>query len=223
MSDTSISTVNSSGQIAGEGSGALASLNEDFDSFLTLLTTQLKNQDPTDPVDTTEFTNQLVQFASVEQLIAQTEVMEDLLEQQQTAQSLTAVNYVGTMVEVPSAQADLINGQARWSYTPSREAASVILEVVDSDTGGVVNSYLGETTATTHSVFWNGEASDGTTAEDGRYFLRVSALDAEGDVVNVNMKSLGVVSGVAFEEGLDPRLVVFDQPFELSQVSAVTL
>jgi len=80
MSDTSnIVSVNTGGQIAGEGSGAIAKLNEDFDSFLTLLTTQLRNQDPTDPVDTAEFTNQLVQFASVEQLIKQSELTEELI------------------------------------------------------------------------------------------------------------------------------------------------
>lgn len=224
MSDTSnVVSVNTGGQIAGGGSGAIAKLNEDFDSFLTLLTTQLKNQDPTDPVDTAEFTNQLVQFASVEQLIQQSELFKEMLDAQKSAQSLGAVNYVGTRVEVPSALSDLVGGETRWSYTLSREADSVILEVVDASDGAVVNSYQGERTATTHTAFWNGEKSDGTTAPDGRYFLRVTAVDQDGAAVNAELKSLGQVTGVALEEGQDPRLIVFGQPFDLAQVSAVTL
>ncbi|MEM6490718.1 MAG: flagellar hook capping FlgD N-terminal domain-containing protein [Pseudomonadota bacterium] len=224
MSDiNNVVSVNTGGQIAGEGSGALAKLNEDFDSFLTLLTTQLRNQDPTDPVDTTEFTNQLVQFASVEQLIGQTEVLNDLLTAQQDALRFNAASYIGTRVEVPSAQSDLIDGQTRWSYTLPREADSVILQVVDSSDGSVVNSYLGETSAQTHTVVWTGEASDGSTAPDGRYFLRVSAADGDGDPITTSIKSLGQVTGVALEEGADPALIVFGQPFSLAQVSAVTL
>jgi len=224
MSDTSnVVSVNTGGQIAGGGSGAIAKLNEDFDSFLTLLTTQLRNQDPTDPVDTAEFTNQLVQFASVEQLIQQSELFKEMLDAQKTAQSLTAVNYVGTRVEVPSAQADLLDGETRWSYTPSRDADSVILQIVDSSDGSVVNTYSGETSATTHTVFWNGEASDGSTVDDGRYFLRIDAVDADGAAITTSIKSLGQVTGIALEDGADPSLIVFGQPFDLSQVSAVTL
>ena len=224
MSDTSnVVSVNTAGEIAGGGSGAIAKLNEDFDSFLTLLTTQLRNQDPTDPVDTAEFTNQLVQFASVEQLIKQSELTEELIALQRTGQTLDAVNYVGTRVEVPSAQTDLIDGETRWSYTLSREAEAVALEIINSENGTVVNSYSGERGAATHTAFWNGEASDGSTAPDGRYFLRVTAIDADGERINTTIKSLGQVTGVTLEEGEEPGLVVFGQPFSLSQVSAVTL
>lgn len=224
MTDTSnVVSVNTSGQIAGEGSGALSKLNEDFDSFLTLLTTQLRNQDPTDPVDTAEFTNQLVQFASVEQLIGQTETLNEMLASDQKLLNYNAVNYIGTRVEVPSAQGDLLNGETRWSYTLPREADNVILQVVDPSDGSVVNTYQGERGATTHTAFWNGEAADGSTAPDGRYFLRVTAVDADGEAINTTIRSLGQVTGVALQDGADPNLIVFGQPFALSQVQAVTL
>ena len=225
MVDTSNSvvSVNTDGQIAGGGSGAIAKLNEDFDSFLTLLTTQLRNQDPTDPVDTAEFTNQLVQFASVEQLIQQSELFKDMLASQEKAQSLATVNYIGTRVEVPSAQADLFDGLARWSYRPAAEAADIVLQVVDANDGSIINTFQGETGATTHTAVWDGEAADGTTAPDGRYFLRVAAVDDAGEQINVTIKSLGQVTGVTYPPEGDPRLVVYDQEFPLSEVSAVTL
>lgn len=223
MSDVSnLATVNSSGQIAGESSGALAKLNEDFDSFLTLLTTQLKNQDPTDPVDTAEFTNQLVQFASVEQLIQQSELFKDMLAAQEEAQAIGAVNYIGTYVEVASTRADLLEGNARWSYTLEEEADQVAIQIVDEN-GAVMNTYNGATTVGSNTVYWDGEKADGTTAPDGRYLIRVNAIDSEGEPIFPTIRSLGIVQGVTMNEGKDPQLVVYEQVYDINQISAVTL
>ena len=106
-----------SGSIAGAtatASAAAASntrLAGDFNTFLTLLTTQLQNQSPTDPLDANQMTNQLVQFASVEQQIAMNQNLERLITLQQAAQLTASAPLVGRRVEVEADQVPLQNGR----------------------------------------------------------------------------------------------------------------
>src|SRR5207237_4181420 len=92
-----------------------ATLAGNFQSFLTLLTTQLKNQNPLDPLDTNQFTAQLVQFAQVEQQIKQNDQLATLISLEKTAQSMTALAFVGATVAIDGQTAALSNGQAAWS------------------------------------------------------------------------------------------------------------
>src|SRR5437588_2979972 len=86
-----------------------------FQTFLTLLTTQLKNQNPLDPLDTNQFTQQLVQFAGVEQQINMNTQLQSLVSLQQTAQNSQALGFVGKTVTVKGTTAPLTNGQAQWT------------------------------------------------------------------------------------------------------------
>ncbi|MGA2129486.1 MAG: flagellar hook capping FlgD N-terminal domain-containing protein, partial [Xanthobacteraceae bacterium] len=108
----SSSTSGSTGSTASSGS----SLAGNFDEFLQLLTTQLQNQNPLDPLDTNQFTSQLVQFSSVEQQINMNTQLGTLISLQQTAQSTSALGFVGQTVTVSGATATLANNQASWSY-----------------------------------------------------------------------------------------------------------
>ena len=223
---TDISAINGTAAggngIATEGGGALGKLNEDFDSFLTLLTTQLQNQDPLDPVDTSEFTNQLVQFASVEQLIQQSDLMKDMLASDKSNEATMAVNYIGTRVEVPTTAATLADGRASWSYTLPEDADDAAIQIVDGD-GNIMATYLGATDGGTHNVVWDVQTADGETAEDGTYFLRVAAVNENGEIFP-QVKSLATVNGVAFDdEDGSPLLAVNGELIPLSEVSAVTL
>src|SRR6201994_3178945 len=85
-----------------------------FQTFLTLLTTQLKNQDPLSPLDTNQFTAQLVQFAQVEQQLKSNSQLSTLVSLQQTAQNTAALNFVGQTVDVAGATTALTNGTATW-------------------------------------------------------------------------------------------------------------
>ncbi|MEO0962032.1 MAG: flagellar hook capping FlgD N-terminal domain-containing protein, partial [Pseudomonadota bacterium] len=100
----------------GAAASASSKLNTDFDTFLTLLTTQLKNQDPLEPLDSSEFTNQLVQFSSVEQNIATNQNLEQLLNLTFANFATDAVGYIGKEVVAESPTAILTNGTANWDY-----------------------------------------------------------------------------------------------------------
>src|SRR5689334_25039164 len=93
-----------------------------FTTFLQLLTTQLKNQNPLDPLDTNQFTQQLVEFASVEQQINMNTNLQTLVSIQQAAQSTQALGFVGRTVTVTGATAPLTNGQAQWTFNPTSPA-----------------------------------------------------------------------------------------------------
>src|ERR1700704_3917573 len=95
-----------------------------FTTFLQLLTTQLRNQNPLDPMDTNQFTQQLVQFAQVEQQLKSNDQLATLVSLQQTAQQTQALSFVGKTVGVDGATTRLASGQAQWSFAPSKPASA---------------------------------------------------------------------------------------------------
>src|SRR5271170_6181479 len=110
--NTSGSTSNSSAT----GNAGLASLADNFNSFLTLLTTQLQNQDPLDPMDTNQFTQQLVEFTSVQQQVDMNTNLQTLISLQQTNEATQAMQFLGTNVAVAGSTGTLAtNSPATWS------------------------------------------------------------------------------------------------------------
>ena len=105
---------------------------DNFDTFLQLLTTQLKNQNPLDPLDTNQFTQQLVQFTGVEQQLKTNEFLEALLLNTQTSYRADAVSYIGKEVTAAGSATRLQDGQATWSYELATDAAIARLEILDS-------------------------------------------------------------------------------------------
>src|ERR1700720_4137539 len=96
--------------------GGMQTLAGNFNEFLSLLTTQLQHQDPLSPLDTNQFTQQLVQFASVEQQINMNTQLTTLISLQQTAQATSALSFIGATVVVSGNSAQLAGGQATWNY-----------------------------------------------------------------------------------------------------------
>src|ERR1700710_989023 len=96
---------------------AMAQLSGNFNTFLTLLTTQLKNQDPMSPMDSNQFTQQLVEFSQVEQQIDTNTNLKSLIPQGTTQAGAFATTYLGKKVSITSGQASLSGGAANWSYT----------------------------------------------------------------------------------------------------------
>lgn len=176
-------------------------LAEDLDQFLNLLVTQLKHQDPLDPMDPNEFTSQLVQFASVEQQIQGNEHLENMLALQQTSLLGTAVGYIGTQVEVTGNKVPLENGAARADYELPSRSESTTINVTDS-TGKVVFFTSGDTQPGKHSFEWDGKDNFGFPLSDDIYTVTVSALDSDGDAVNVAQTITGTVTGVSIENGV---------------------
>ncbi|MFZ9416334.1 MAG: flagellar hook assembly protein FlgD [Alphaproteobacteria bacterium] len=156
-----------------------AKFGEDFNSFLTLLTTQLKYQDPTSPMDSTQFTQQLVQFTSVEQQVKQNVNLEAMLAAQQTMQVASAANYIGKTVEAGGTSVVLRDGQAPIEYSLDRLAREVSIVIKDS-AGTEVRKLVGNTGSGSQRITWDGRTNGGTRVPDGTYSFTVTANDTNG-------------------------------------------
>jgi flagellar basal-body rod modification protein FlgD len=211
------------GGISGSGSSSLnasrQSIADNFDTFLSLLTTQLKNQNPLDPLDTNQFTSQLVQFTSVEQQLKTNDFLEALLKSSGNAASTQAVGYIGKEVTAVGNKSELIDGQAQWNFYLEDSAAKVNVTVKDAD-GKVVHTFSGSLDAGWGKFTWDGVGDDGKTYPDGSYVLSIDARDADGGYIPARTELGGIVSGVDLS-GSEPVLLVGDARINLSMVTSV--
>ena len=182
-----------------QSAGAKAKLNEDLNRFLTLLVTQLQNQDPLDPLDATEFTSQLVQFASVEQQIFQNSNLEKLLNLQETNQISQMVDFIGKRVEYVGQELSLEKGNAEFSYVMPLSVVDANVNISNS-AGQNVFFAKGDTTAGKHTVIWDGVDKNGNQQSDGKYSVLVSGTDPQGNLVTIEHMMVGSVSGAGVEE-----------------------
>src|SRR5215831_10440066 len=169
-------------------------LASNFQTFLTLLTTQLKNQNPLDPLDTNQFTQQLVQFAQVEQQLKQNEQLATLVSIEKTAQSTTALAFVGQNVTVDGQTAALKNRSATWSFQVPKPINATV--TIKSSTGQTV--YSGSFTMNTglQTFNWDGRDNAGTLWPDGNYTISITGKDASGQTVSVPTEIEGIVDSV---------------------------
>lgn len=170
-------------------------LSGDLNRFLTLLVTQLQNQDPLEPLDANQFTSQLVQFASVEQQINQNANLEKLLAAQASSGMTSAIGYLGTTVEGNGEAFPLQDGSARASYTLGQSAADAVAIVRDAAGKTVFTSEV-DGAAGTHTFHWDGVASDGRTLADGTYSLEIAAKSRAGADIPATQTWFGKVTGI---------------------------
>lgn len=181
-------------------------LAEDLDQFMVLLTTQLKHQDPLDPMDSNEFTSQLVQFASVEQQIQGNTNLEALLQAQENSQMAAVASYIGHNVEAQSQDLQLVDGKAEFNYILHDTAAATTILITDQG-GRTVFQAEGNVTPGKHGVEWDGTGLGGEKLADGPYKIMVSALDKDGAPVDVTHSVIGKVTGVNYA-GDEPLLTI---------------
>ena len=187
--------------------GAAADLSSNFDTFLTLLTEQLQNQDPLNPMQSEEFVNQLVQFASVEQLIGSTQSLENILALQAADTRMASADFIGKEVTVSGTSAALKGGEARWQYGLGRQAESVEISVADAD-GRIVRTYKNQPSAQgPHDFVWDGRDNSGNALAEGVYRIEVVAKDADGARMEVPVRVTGRVTGVDLS-GEDPLVEI---------------
>ncbi len=155
-------------------------LSADMNTFLTLMTTQMKNQDPLDPMKSSEYTQQLATYSQVEQAIQQTSKLDQILNQMSSQSLTSAASYVGMSVTTQQSTATLGPGGARWSYDVPASATATKLSVVDSS-GRVILETSGPTSQGTHDFAWSGNTSAGAQAPAGPYTLKVVAVSSTGE------------------------------------------
>ena len=198
---------------------ASSELSGNFDTFLTLLTTQLQNQDPLSPMDSTQFTQQLVEFSQVEQQINTNSNLNTLITQGQSQSGAYAASYLGRKVTLTNGQGALEGGEADWSYDMAGPSAATALTVTDS-TGRVVFNGTGSNTPGIHDFAWNGQDNNGNQLPDGAYTLTVAAQASDGTAVATAVKSTGTVSEVDMTSGT-PELVVGNMELGLGDVAVL--
>ena len=197
-----------------------ATLAGNFQSFLTLLTTQLKNQNPLDPLDTNQFTQQLVEFAGVEQQLKTNDGLTSLISLQQTAQSTQALNFVGKTAVVSGDTAALSNSSASWELNvPSN--SNVTVNISNSSGQTVFTQTFSSVTAGNNQPFtWNGKGTDGTQWPDGQYKLTATGTDSSGNSVGITSEVVGVVSSVDLTQS-PPLLNIGGQSYTVSQIKSI--
>lgn len=177
-----------------------ATLASNFQTFLTLLTTQLRNQNPLDPMDSNQFTQQLVQFAGVEQQLKTNDTLTALLAANQTGQAGTALGLVGKDVTAFGDTSLLDDGKATWSLNSPKDG--VTAKVVIRDAKGAV-VYTGDQSLKfgDQPFAWDGRKTDGSRAPEGLYTLSMEARDVSGALVDVTSEVAGRVDGVDLSTG----------------------
>jgi flagellar basal-body rod modification protein FlgD len=189
-----------------------------FDTFLQLLTTQLQNQNPLDPLDTNQFTEQLVQFASVEQQINMNTSLSTLISLQQSSQTSAAMSFLGQNVIVDGSTAQLQNGKATWTFSVDRPSTATV-NVQDSS-GNVVFTQTGTIDAGAQMFTWNGSSNNGVTQPPGAYTISIVAKDAGGQQAAISTQVTGVVDSVDLTQS-PPTLSIGGQNFTLDKIKQV--
>ena len=177
----------SSSSTSADSNGTLAG---NFQTFLTLLTTQLQNQNPLDPLDTNQFTQQLVQFAGVEQQLKTNDQLTSLVSLQQTTQATQALDFVGKNAVVDGSTATMTNNAATWQLgVPT--ASTLTVNIASSTGQNVFSGSYGVNPGDNQVFSWNGLGNDGTQWPDGKYTLTATAADASGNPVTVSTRNSG--------------------------------
>lgn len=186
---------------ASESSGT-----EDRDQFLLLLTTQLQNQDPTNPADTNQVTSQIAALSQVEQQTKTNGYLQDLIELFTKSQANDALNYIGRRVDAAGNTAELQNGSAYINYTLPAGVSKTDVTITNSG-GRVVYSGLGTALAGRNLVVWDGKNSfTDENMEDGVYTFEVTAYDDSNKIVKVDTLISGIVRSLDTEADGTQRL-----------------
>ena len=194
-----LNTVGNAGS-SGATVGGSVDLASTFDNFLLLLTTQLQNQDPLSPLDTNQFSEQLVQFTNVEQAIKTNAKLDQLIALQGVNQLTAALDYVGKTVEVDSVVLNLSDGAATMTYDLASSAEEATIDIIDND-GNTVRTLRVEGSAGRHEVTWDGKNGSGTDLPDGLYGFVVKAVDSAGRTVSARQGTIGRVTAVEVIDG----------------------
>jgi flagellar basal-body rod modification protein FlgD len=190
---TSGVATNTSSGSSSSSSSATTGIADNFQSFLMLLTTQLQNQNPLDPLDTNQFTQQLVQFAQVEQQLKSNSQLEALVNIEKTAQSTQALVFVGQTVAVDGSTAHF-DGNATWNFSaPQNSSATISITNSAGQTAYTGSFAIGSGNS---SFVWDGKGNDGTSWPAGDYKMTVTAKDTNGKDVAISTEIQGTVDSV---------------------------
>lgn len=190
--NTAAGRVNNGGQM----------LASNFQTFLSLLTTQLRNQDPLSPMDSNAFTAQLTQMAGVEQQLLTNDLLTSLLKAQQGDGLTGAAPYIGKDATAVWSATRFEDGEASWSYELAADATEATLQVLDASGKVMWSGPAPDRTNGLHDFKWDGQTTGGGQVDDGGvYTLKVIAKNGAGKDVDAQVLIRGRVTGVEMYDG----------------------
>lgn len=193
-----VSANNAAGRV-NNGGQMLAS---NFQTFLSLLTTQLRNQDPLSPMDSNAFTAQLTQMAGVEQQLLTNDLLTSLLKAQQGDGLTGAAPYIGKDATAVWSATRFEDGEASWSYELAADATEATLQVLDASGKVMWSGPAPDRTNGLHDFKWDGQTTGGGQVDDGGvYTLKVIAKNGAGKDVDAQVLIRGRVTGVEMYDG----------------------
>jgi flagellar basal-body rod modification protein FlgD len=202
---------------AGKTTLGAKQLNGNFSEFLTLLTTQLQNQDPLNPMDSAQFTQQLVEYSQVEQQLNTNAKLDNLTTLSMNSALSLALGYVGKDITYTSPEMNFDGATPiDISYNLPTAASTATMNILDAE-GNVVYSAPVSTISGTNKANWNGITNQGTTAIAGTYTINIAAIDSTGAPETVTTAVTGLVHGVENQDGV-PNLLVGDRAVPLGSV-----
>ncbi len=197
--------------------GATQKLAADFNQFLTLLTVQLQNQDPLSPMDTTEFTNQLVAFSGVEQQINTNQKLDSLVAMMLGNSFSSSLGYVGMDISYVSSELNFDGtNPVKVTYALDKPALTSTINVIDEE-GNIVYTTTGEKDLGRNEFIWDGSLTNGGKAEPGTYEVKVAAFDEDDQLITSKTVVTGRVHGIETQNG-QVFLLVGDRAVSLANV-----
>jgi len=213
------STASSAPASTTKKAGAPPGIAQNFQAFLTLLTTQLKNQNPLEPLNANDFTQQLVQFASVEQQLRTNDTLGALLSSAKAANTATALGFVGSQVTADGAAARLSGSSgAEWRLNVPRAAREAKVTIRDGD-GAVVHEHSKPLQAGPQTYAWDGRTAS-AFAPPGDYTIAVTAIDATGAPLPITTEVTGRVESVDLT-GAEPFLKIGNASVAMSKARSI--
>jgi flagellar basal-body rod modification protein FlgD len=195
MSLNTITSPTTSSAVAATSSAALSAISSNFNDFLTLLTTQLQNQDPSSPMDTSQFTSELAQFSGVQQQVDTNTNLTSLIQLAQGQNILQGSSLLGKQVDLNSTTLPLQQSAAHLDFT-SPTAQTALITIANAS-GQVVATQSAAAAAGSKGWDWNGQTSSGSIAPDGAYTASVASLAADGSTTPLTFTTRATVTGIA--------------------------
>ena len=189
-----------------------------FTTFLQLLTTQLKNQNPLDPLDTNQFTQQLVQFAQVEQQMKSNDQLASIVALEKSAAATTALAYVGQTVVVDGSTTALTSSGATWSFNVSKPSTASI--TIKDSTGQTAYTGTFAGTPGLMNFTWDGRGNDGKSWPAGNYTMSATAVDANNQSVGISTEVQAVVDSVDLTQD-PPTMSVNGQNYTMDKIKRI--
>lgn len=201
-------------------SSALSSIAGNFNSFLTLLTTQLQNQDPSSPMDSNAFTNELATFAGVQQQVNTNTNLSTLISLNQDSQVAANTSLVGETANFTGTQVPLQSGTASIGFTTA--SATPVAIAISNASGSVVRTVQETSASGSNTWKWDGKDDAGNSLPDGAYGIAVQTRDSAGNPTALPFTMTGTITGVSKSTNGGVLLQLGSESVDMSTVNSVT-